>query len=257
MPKTSKPSYLNESILLSELILVNNAKKLKESPDLYNDEHYEEIEKLRNEIIELENNPKKGSQKKKKEIRNKIRELSSKTFIYRDSEMFGEMINTMADRILTRPQFSNYSFKDEMKSLGIEYVLKYSHSFNPFMTSKISNHYVSSFAYISTIIFNGILQVINKHKKETKQIKEYIEQHQKSFHYSDHNSSIIGPEFENIDYKIINISNEQLENHNLLNIMRSYTMDKPLQFIIPKNYKITEKDYNYIMKYSISIIREK
>jgi len=250
-----KPDYLNESILLSELILINNSKKLKENPDLYNEEYLEQIQELRDKIVEQSKLPQKGQQKINRELRNKIRELSSKTFIHRNNNLFGEMISQMADRILTRPQFSNYSYKDEMKSLGIEYVLKYSHSFDPFMTSKLSGQPVSAFAYISTIIFNGILQVINKHKKETKQIKEYIEEHQKSFHYAENNSSIIGPEFEDIEYKKIEIGD--IKEGNLINIMRSYTMDKPLQFVIPKNYKITEKDYNYILKYSISILRAK
>ena len=134
MTKNKKTTYLYETILMSELILHNNANKLKKDNTLYNDIYIDEIEDLRQLSVEYELSNEKGLQKKKRELRNKIRELSSKTYVYRDSNIFGEMINTMADRILTRPQFSNYTFKEEMKGLGIEYTLKYCNNFDPFIS---------------------------------------------------------------------------------------------------------------------------
>ncbi len=251
-----KPKYLYESILMSELILFNNLNKLKENPELYNDENLELLELLRDKAVELEQSSEKGLQKTKKEIRNKIREISSKTYVYRDTDLFGKMIDTMADRILTRPQFSNYTMKEEMKGLGVEYVLRFCHNFDPYKTSKISGQSVSAFAYISTIIFNGIIQVINKFNKEQEKMKAQIQERQKLIH-KDPNTSHIIPEFEDIKYEYVSVSLEELENKPLLKIMKKYTIIKPTMFIIPKEYRITEDDLHYIEKYTIGIKRIK
>jgi hypothetical protein len=237
---------------MSELILINNLQKLKDNPELYNDAFLEELTDLRQQAIAYETSKEKGLQAKKREIRQKIRELSDQTYIYRDTNLFGEMISTMADRILTRPQFSGYTFKEDMKSLGIEYVLKYSNNFDPYKTSKLSGQAVSAFAYISTIIFNGILQVINSFNKEQKKMKAQITEHQKLI-YSDPTESTIIPEFEDIKHKDVELYNVQKDE--LLKEMKKYTIHEPIRFIIPLDYIITEKDYNYIIKYPIAIKR--
>jgi len=260
--KKNKPPYLYEPILLSEVILFNNLKKLKENPDLYNDEYLEELENLRDKSVQLEQSREKGLQQQKREIRDKIRDLSYKTYVYRDTNLFGKMIDTMANRILTRPQFSGYTIKDEMKSLGIEYVLKYIYNFDPYKTSKISNQPVSAFAYISTIIFNGIIQVINSFNKEQEKIRESILEYQNQYNryggYDDNfnDLKIKTPiEYENIKYKDIIITQSDLENSSLLKIMKKYTIHEPTRFIIPEDYKITENDLKYIQKYIIGIKR--
>jgi len=253
----SKPHYLYESVLMSELILYSNLQKLKENPDLFNDKYIETLETLRDKAVELERSKEKGLQKEKREVRNKIRDLSSKTYIYRDTDIFGEMISAMADRILTRPQFSNYTFKEDMKGLGIEYVLKYSNNFDPYKTSKLSGQPVSAFAYISTIIFNGIIQVINSFNKEQEKIKKEIQERQKQYlHSNNQNESTYLPEFENIKYDEIHLDYDDLEK-GLLKQMKKHTIHKPTRFHIPEDYRITEDDLHYIEKYTIGIKRTK
>jgi hypothetical protein len=253
-----KPHYLYESVLMSELILFNNLNKLKKDDSLFNSNFLQELEDLRDTAVKLERSSKKGLQKEKREIRNKIRNLSAQTYVYRDTDIFGEMISAMADRILTRPQFSNYTFKEDMKGLGIEYVLKYCNNFDPYKTSKISGQSVSAFAYISTIIFNGIIQVINTFNKEQEKIKSQIQERQKShdnnLKYKDTNSSTYFPEFEDIEYKEINLTYDNLEK-GLLKQMKKYTIHEPTMFIIPNDYRITEDDLHYIEKYTIGIKR--
>ena len=252
MPK--KPPYLYESILMSELILFNNQNLLKKNKDLYCDQYLDRLEELRDQAVELERSSEKGLQKRKRDLRNRIRDLSSKTYVYRDTDIFGEMISTMADRILTRPQFSNYTMKDEMKGLGVEYVLKYCSNFDPYKTSKISGQSVSAFAYISTIIFNGIIQVINSFNKEQEKIKKQIQERQKLIH-RDPNESTIVPEYEDIQYREIFINHEKLEKHTLLRVMKRFTIKEPTRFSIPENYLITDDDLHFIEKYSIGIKR--
>ena len=249
-----KPHYLYESVLMSELILFNNLEKLKADPNLFNDTKLNELEQLRDKAVELERSSKKGLQKEKREIRNQIRNLSSQSYVYRDTDIFGEMISAMADRILTRPQFSNYTFKEDMKGLGIEYVLKYCNNFDPYKTSKISGQSVSAFAYISTIIFNGIIQVINSFNREQEKMKAQIQERQKLFH-KDPNVSTYAPEFEDIKYKDIHLDYSDIEK-GLLKQMKKYTIHEPTRFIIPEDYVITEDDLHYIEKYTIGISRK-
>lgn len=247
--------YLYEPILMAELILYNNSKLLEKNPDLYNDSNIEKIEQLKDECVELEQQNGKGLQKIKREKRNELRDLCYETYIPRDPNIFGEMISLMADKILTRPQFSNYTFKEEMKSLGIEYVLKYSYRFDPYRISDISNQYVSAFSYISTIIFSGILQTINSFNKEQEKIKKYLQEHKKIISEEENSSDII-PLYEDIEYRQIIVPRDKLDKP-LIKIMKRYTIKKPTMFIIPNDYIITEDDLHYIEKYNIGIKRYK
>jgi asparagine N-glycosylation enzyme membrane subunit Stt3 len=140
-----------------------------------------------------------------------------------------------------------------MKGLGIEYVLKYCNNFDPYKTSKLSGQSVSAFAYISTIIFNGIIQVINAFSKEQEKMKAQIQEKQKMFH-KDPNESTYIPEYEDIKYKNISLSYENLQK-GLLKQMKKYTIHEPTMFIIPNDYRITEDDLHYIEKYTIGIKR--
>lgn len=250
--------YLLEPILSSELLLVNNAKRLKENPSLFDDTNLSEIETLRDVFYDLEcrsNEGERGLQSQKRVIRDQIRDLSTVTFVDRDTNLFGKMITTMADRIVTRPQFSNYTFKDDMKALGIQHILLYSWKFDPYKQSKITGQYISAFAYISTIIFNAAIATINKHHLEQKKAKDDFLEHQKLIH-RDVNRSTFGADFENPKEKYIL---ETLVQGELLNEIKKHTITEATEFWIPSEYFITEKEYDFIMKYvyNISIRRVK
>jgi len=254
-PNTVTKSYLLEPILNSELVLINNAKKLALDPTLLNETNLVKIQELRDRFIELDDLSAPGSQAEKRKVRDELRDLSSATYTNRDKEMFGNMIIMMTDKIVTRPQFSNYTFKDEMKSLSIQYILKYTHSFDPYKQSQITNQYVSAFAYISTIIFNACIATINKFNKEQAKAKEDFLERQKLIH-KDPNRSTLGPEYSTPSRSIRFVT---LEEGELLKNLKSITIQEETEVWIPKDYKITEKDYNYVMHYfyNISIRRIK
>jgi hypothetical protein len=249
--------YLLEPILNSELILVNNAKKLKENPELLNEEHLQEIEELRQKFIELDrrSNDEKGLQKEMRQVRDQLRDLSYQTYTDRDTELFGRMITKIAQGIVSRPQFSNYTFKDEMMSLGIQYVLLYSGKFDPYKTSKYTGQLVSAFAYISTIIFSGCIATINKFKNEQLKAKEDFLETQKLIH-RDPNQSTYGPEFENANRKI---KLPTLQPGELYKKFHEITINEATEFWIPTDYKITQKEIDFVEKYihNISIRRIK
>lgn len=244
--------YLSEPVLNSELVLINNSKLLKKQPELLNEIHLPTIKELRNQFIKLDQQSEigiKGLQKDKKILRDQIRDLSSKTFSKIDENIFGSMIITIVNKISSLPQFSNYTYIDEMRSLAIQHILLYSYKFDPFRQSKLTGQYVSAFAYISTICFNAFVATINKFNKEQSKAKEQFLEKQKLIH-KEPNKSHWGPDF-SVAERTIQLPN-LLENE-LYNIIKSTTINADTVFYIPENYKLSEKEYNFIIKYEYNI----
>ena len=71
----------------------------------------------------------------------------------------GESIFQIATRLSTKPNFSGYSFKDDMVMDGIENCLQYMHNFDPEKTQ-------NPFAYFTQIIWYAFLRRIAKEKKQ-------------------------------------------------------------------------------------------
>jgi DNA-directed RNA polymerase specialized sigma subunit len=79
--------------------------------------------------------------------------------IPRVPDYIGECIFMIANRLATKPNFSGYSYKDDMISDGIENCLQYIHNFDP---EKSKN----PFAYFTQIIWYAFLRRIQKEKKQ-------------------------------------------------------------------------------------------
>lgn len=75
-------------------------------------------------------------------------------------EYIGECILKIAQRVSTKPNFANYTYRDEMVSDGVETSLLYFHNFDP---AKSSN----PFAYFTQVIWYAFLRRIQKEKKQT------------------------------------------------------------------------------------------
>lgn len=74
-------------------------------------------------------------------------------------DYIGKCIYQIATRLATKPNFSGYSYKEDMISDGIENCLQYIHNFNP---EKSQN----PFAYFTQIIWYAFLRRIAKEKKQ-------------------------------------------------------------------------------------------
>lgn len=251
-------NYLLEPILNSELILVNNAKILQKNKEVLHEQHLPRIHELREMFIALEdrtNQGEKGLQKEKRIVRDELRDLSFETYTPRDNHLFGQMIYTIVQKIATRPQFSGYTFLDEMKALAIQHILLYTHKFDPYRQSEITGQYASAFAYISTICFNAFIATINKFNKDQSKAKEEFLERQKLIH-RDPNCSTYGPDYTESTRTVRFV---RLEPEALIVNIKSITITEETKFIIPKDYKITDKDYDFITKYeyNISVVREK
>jgi hypothetical protein len=72
----------------------------------------------------------------------------------------GECFLKIANHLSYRPNFINYTYREEMISDGIENCLQYVHNFNP---EKSNN----PFAYFTQIIYYAFLRRIAKEKKQT------------------------------------------------------------------------------------------
>lgn len=253
---SDKIPYLLEPVLNSELILVNNAKKLKDNPELLNEQHLPRIEELRERYVELEGYTdagEKGLQSTKRAVRDELRDISYVTYTDRDTNLFGQMITTMTQKIVTRPQFSGYTIKEEMQSLAIQHILLYSYKFDPYRQSEITGQFISAFAYISTIIFNACIATINKFNKEQEKAKTDFLERQKLIH-RDPNASTIGPDFEEVNRSI---KFPKMKQGELLSTIKSFTITEATEFWIPDDYKISEKELDFVLKYvhNISIRR--
>lgn len=78
----------------------------------------------------------------------------------------GECFLKIANHLSYRPNFINYTYRDEMISDGIENCLQYVHNFNP---EKSNN----PFAYFTQIIYYAFIRRIQKEKKQI-QIKSKL-----------------------------------------------------------------------------------
>lgn len=90
----------------------------------------------------------------------KIREAEdSGDEIPRVPDYIGKCIYQIATRLATKPNFSGYSYKEDMISDGIENCLQYINNFDP---EKSQN----PFAYFTQIIWYAFLRRIQKEKKQ-------------------------------------------------------------------------------------------
>ena len=81
----------------------------------------------------------------------------------------GECFLKIANHLSYRPNFINYTFRDDMISDGIENCLQYLKNFNP---AKSNN----PFAYCTQIIYYAFIRRIQKEKKQTSIKYRMIEQ---------------------------------------------------------------------------------
>jgi DNA-directed RNA polymerase specialized sigma24 family protein len=74
-------------------------------------------------------------------------------------DMVGAALLKIANRLSTKPNFINYTFREEMVSDGIENCINYINNFDP---QKSQN----PFAYFTQIIYYAFLRRIQKEKKQ-------------------------------------------------------------------------------------------
>lgn len=228
--------YVNEDELKSAIIRINNGLK-----DNYSET---DIKRLRKYISKVKSKKLK-SQKFKRTLRAYIVKLSERNSI--DSvtfEEFGEMITLVIKNMLKKPNFSGYTYRDEFYSDTCYKILKYIKNFNHKLISKRSGQSVSAFAYVTQIVKNSLIFIIEQKKDETEKMKNLV-------------SLENAEKIENINESTYDTERETLEivvhvneiPKNLVSIMKKY-LDKTEDSIVfeyNENYKISLEEYSEII----------
>lgn len=93
------------------------------------------------------------------EVLKKLKSNETKPLKPKVSEYIGECIMLIAQRLATKPNFANYTHREEMIGDGIENCLTYIDNFDP---TKSSN----PFAYFTQIIYYAFIRRIQREKKQ-------------------------------------------------------------------------------------------
>jgi len=206
--------------------------------------------------------------------RNKLR-AKLKDSIIRDSEStsvddssyerFGHIILLMIKNILKKPQFSGYTYRDDFYSDAVYKILKYLHNFNHKLISERTGQSVNAFAYISQIIHNSILFIINTKKKENERLKHQVQManldHNLQMQYFQFVNDREHVEEEPAISEIIHLKTIKTSLIDELNSL-SETIERVdrLDIYYPHDYKISFEEYNglkEILKGKVSIMRDK
>lgn len=167
LEKRQTHNYTSELELKSLLIRIKNDRYELGKYDL--NERINARIKLHTALGELDLSPDISPERNalRRRIYQNVVKLSEQTRVDYDSyERFGEIILLMIQRILTRPNFSGYSYRHDFYSDAVYKVIKYLHNFDHNLTSKRTGLPVNAFAYISQYIHNSVIYIIGKHKKE-------------------------------------------------------------------------------------------
>lgn len=260
-----KHNYTSEIELKSLLIRVKNKRIGKEFSEKYNNllNRYVKLYVKINDIKYPQELIKKKTDVKKR-LKQRIVQLSEITNVNDESyERFGTIILLMIKKILTKSQFSGYTYKDEFYSDAIHKILKYLHNFDHTIISSISNAPVNSFAYISQIIHNSVLYILNNKKKENIHIQSQI-----SMEILDHNYNIKNYKenkesvYQNEEESVFSVTVTGDDSAELLSVLESVSKRTEQKIIIniPKTLTISMQTYDELKPFlngKINIIREK
>jgi hypothetical protein len=95
---------------------------------------------------------------RERKIARKAAEKEAKGYI---SDDLGEMFLKIAYNLANKNNFNNYTYKEEMIGLGVEYLCRFAKKFDK------DNPKANGFSYCTQICYNGFIQAITKEKKRS------------------------------------------------------------------------------------------
>ena len=261
--KKQKHNYTSELELKSLLIRVKNQRADIGTPRLNN--RINRYIKLFVKMNSIKYTPPTKRNRIKAKIKAKIIKDSECTQIDKYSyERFGEIILLMIKNILTKPQFSGYTYKDDFYSDAVYKILKYLGNFNHEMISKKTGLLVNAFAYISQYIHNSILFIIITKKKENERLRQQVQMEHLSHSMKLKIYDVIRPE-EHIEPDELKVKEVILtEIDSIVDEVKIHSTDidqfDRINIYYPKKYKISFNDYDALkplLKNKISIMRSR
>ena len=140
----------------------------------------------------------------------------------------GECFLKIATHLSYRPNFINYTYRDEMISDGIENCLQYVANFNP---EKSKN----PFAYFTQIIYYAFLRRIQKEKKQTHVKNKMIEKNNFESKVDKYNNYIQS----NLEF------NENIILNEILQIVENIAIEKKIDLVLNENqYYLSSDEIN-------------
>lgn len=264
-----KHDYTCELELKSLLIREKNSKLGLQNNSIRTNKR---INELINLFVKLNTDKfqKSLNSKKVKSLQNKIKDTiikrSELVSIDRFShERFGEIILLMIKNILKKPNFSGYTWKEDFYSDATYRVLKYLHNFNHTKTSEKTGQSVNAFSYISQIIHNSIVYIINTNNQEIDITDKLSQTEGEELGIEKVKTLDKTSISEKINEKFI-IQKQDLSNTSLFNLLSefvdssNYDKDFNYSFEYPKDYLISLDEFaklRDILKGNISIIKAK
>lgn len=262
--------YTDELELKSLLIRIKNQKL--EVPDI-TEEYNTRINKYIKWYVAIKNTKYKDPKRRnvvKLKLKNAIITLSEQTIVdTRSYQRFGEIILLMIGKIITKPNFSGYTYRDDFYSDAVYKILKYLHNYNHLMISKRTGFLVNAFSYISQYIHNSIIFIIKGKNKDRDKIKKFTEH---VIGNSDRHKYVVN---DNVQFEDSLYNEETYENQfyllyienslaeelgNLITMGIDINTLHHLEIHYPKDYDIGFEEYNEIRsqyKGRISMVRSK
>lgn len=233
--------YVNEAELKSLIIRINNFDK---GIQTYSET---DLKKLNKYILKIKSKIK--NQKYKRIMRNYIIKISERNCIDPQSfETFGEVLMLIIKNMLKKPNFSGYTYRDEFYSDTYYKVLKYLKNFNHLLISKRSGQAVSAFAYISQIVKNSFIFIIEQKKSENIKLRNIISLESSEKLENINESTYESEKISNTAVIVIHELKTNLYN-TLVELLDAHKQsDYSLEFEYPIDYKISLEEYENIIK---------
>lgn len=105
------------------------------------------------------------------------------------SDRLGELFMIHVQRCASAANFKGYTYRNEMESTALFFLLKYSKNFNP-EKQIAKGKKPNAFAYCTQIIHNAFLQVIAKEKKHST-LKDKLIKNQENINHESMRFSIL------------------------------------------------------------------
>ena len=203
-----------------------------------------------NELVKTHVNLNNSKHPKAKSLQQKLKErivkLSEVTNIDRNShEKFGEIVLLMIKNILRKPNFSGYTWRDDFYSYSTFRVLRYIHNFDHTKLSQRTNLPVNAFSYISQIIHNSIVFIINENNKQQNELEKISDDESRELNLetsqNGKNKNRITDKIPLIDY--FTIFEEDITD-SLYDTLKDFKIYNKTIFYYPKNYLITYEEFD-------------
>lgn len=227
--------YISELELKREIVLINNSAKIDENTLIY--DNRELLDKIQEEY-----NKETYNIRKSKIDERFIKELEKCYIPNYSKEKFGMMILLMIKNILKKHCFAGYTqeYKEDFSIDAISKIFLYMHNFNPSKISKRTGKKVKAFAYLTQIISQAFISVINKRNDEKRKSKEYETISYSSLYSDSVLNSLLKNKQDNFskiyerektisEYKEIKVNNLD----EIIPLIKEYNSSKALRIVYP------------------------